>query len=120
MRLEGRNRRADILNDNYMLIKDVVDIILFFVENESVNGIFNVGTGTATTWNQLANALFSSVEKKADIEYIDMPEVLKEKYQYFTQADMTKLTEAGYTKPFYHLHEAVSDYVQYLERNQYL
>ena len=87
---------------------------MFFVDHSQMNGIFNVGTGRARTWNDLALSLFNSVGKSPQIHYIEMPEVLKTRYQYFTQADMSKLRGAGYTKPFTELEDAVSDYVPYL------
>jgi len=99
---------------DFIYVKDAVDIVLFFKDNPQINGIFNVGTGEARTWNNLAESLFAAVGKSPDIEYIDMPEVLKERYQYFTQADMAKLHNAGYNKPFTKLEDAVSDCVQYL------
>jgi len=105
---------------DFIYVKDAVDIVLFFMDNPHVNGIFNVGTGKAHTWNDLARALFAAVGKPPEIEYIEMPETLKVKYQYFTQAEMTKLREAGYAKPFTKLEDAVSDYVQYLANHRFL
>lgn len=104
---------------DFIYVKDVVDIVLFFIENEYVNGIFNVGTGLARTWNDLAKALFAAVGKNPDIEYIPMPEVLRGKYQYFTQADINKLRSAGYDKPFTDLESAVKDYAGYLKGHRY-
>ena len=93
-----------------------------FIENPDKNGIFNVGTGEAKTWNQLANALFKALNKEPNINYIDMPENIKNQYQYFTQANMSKLKKLGYTKPFTMLEDAVEDYVEnYLNKeNKYL
>lgn len=99
---------------DFIYVKDVVDIVLFFMDHPRINGIFNVGTGEARTWNDLARALFAAAGKLPRIEYIEMPEVLRPRYQYFTQADMTKLRNAGYTKPFTKLEDAVADYVRYL------
>ena len=89
------------------------------MENPNINGIFNLGTGEARTWNDLAKALFSAVGKNPVIEYIEMPEHLRSRYQYFTQADMTKLRKAGYTKSFTTLELAVKDYVGYLKNKKY-
>ncbi|HMK25047.1 MAG TPA: ADP-glyceromanno-heptose 6-epimerase [Chitinophagaceae bacterium] len=75
------------------------------------NGIYNLGTGKARTFNDLANATFTAMGKEAVIEYIDMPEDIRDKYQYFTEADMNKLRKAGFTKEFYTLENGVSDYV---------
>ncbi len=105
---------------DFIYVKDAVDIVLFFVDHAAINGIFNVGTGQARTWNDLAEALFAAVKKPSSIEYIEMPEVLKSRYQYFTQADMTKLRNAGYTKPFTSLEDAVGDYAGYLSAHRYL
>lgn len=102
---------------DFIYVKDAVEVILFFLKNNDINGIFNVGTGKARTWNDLAQALFAAVDIKPDIQYMDMPETLKARYQNFTQADMTQLKEAGYTKPFYSLEDAVKDYTLYLKDN---
>ncbi len=100
---------------DFVYVKDVVDVVLFFKDREDVNGIFNVGTGEARTWNDLAAALFAAVGKKPVIEYIDMPETLRPRYQYFTQADMSRLRTVGYGRPFTSLEDAVKDYVRYLK-----
>jgi ADP-L-glycero-D-manno-heptose 6-epimerase len=84
-------------------------------------GLFNIGTGRARTWNDLVNAVFNAMDESVNIEYIDMPESIRDQYQYFTQADMTKLRKAGYNKQTTPLEDAVKDYVQnYLERGRYL
>jgi len=104
---------------DFIYVKDVVDVIMFFFENPQANGIFNVGTGKARSWNDLARAIFSSVGKTPHIEYMEMPEVLRDKYQNFTQADVMKLRRAGYVKPFTSLESAVKDYVAYLADHRY-
>ena len=100
---------------DFIYVKDAVDIVLFFLDHPHVNGIFNVGTGKASTWNELAGALFAAVGKKPDIQYIEMPADLERRYQYFTQADMVQLRKSGYAKPFTPLEEAVADYARYLK-----
>jgi len=105
---------------DFIYVKDAVDIVLFFVDNPDINGIFNVGTGEARTWNDLAESLFAATGRTSNIDYIEMPEVLKSRYQYFTQADMTKLRKAGYTEPFTRLEDAVGDYVRYLSDRRYM
>ncbi|MBF0331868.1 MAG: ADP-glyceromanno-heptose 6-epimerase [Candidatus Omnitrophica bacterium] len=105
---------------DFIYVKDVVDVMMHFLDNPSVNGIFNLGTGRARTWNDLARALFVAANKPVNIEYIPMPEILKDKYQYFTEADMSRLRKAGYTKPFTSLEEAVVDYVGYLKKHTYM
>jgi len=99
---------------DFIYIKDAVDVVMFFWEHPGINGIFNLGTGQARSWNDLAHALFSAVDRKANIEYMEMPESLRSRYQYFTQAQMTKLRYAGYGKPFTCLEDAVKDYCSYL------
>ena len=105
---------------DFIYIKDAVDIVLFFVHNVSVNGIYNVGTGKARAWNDVAKAMFKAVNKPVNIEYIEMPANLKDQYQYFTQADMSKLRKSGYIKKFTELEDAVTDYATYLKRHAYL
>lgn len=105
---------------DFIYVKDAVDVVLFFLDHPDCNGIFNVGTGEARSWNDLAQALFAAVGKPRCIRYFDMPETLRERYQYFTQADMTKLRRCGYTKPFTQLEEAVADYAHYLKDQAYL
>jgi ADP-L-glycero-D-manno-heptose 6-epimerase len=106
---------------DFVYIKDAVDMTLFFLDNRDKNGIFNVGTGKARTWNDLVTILFKAMNKPVNIEYIDMPESLKNKYQYFTQAKMTKLFDAGYDKPISSLEDGINDYVNnYLIEEKYL
>ena len=100
---------------DFIFVKDAVDIVLFFMEHPQVNGIFNVGTGQARSWNDLASALFVAAGKESQIEYVDMPKHLQPRYQYFTQADMANLRRAGYAKPFTSLEAAIKDYVLYLK-----
>ena len=99
---------------DFIYIKDAVNVCLFFLDNPQINGIFNVGTGQARTWKDLAAALFSATDKPLQINYVDMPETLRSRYQYFTQAKMDKLRNVGYNKPFTKLEDAVADYVWYL------
>jgi len=75
-------------------------------------GLYNLGTGKARTFNDLAKATFAGTGKEAVIEYIDMPEDIRDKYQYYTEADMSKLRNAGYADPFCSLEEGVTDYVK--------
>ena len=106
---------------DFLYIKDCADMTLFFMDNPDVNGIFNIGTGKSRSWNDLANAVFCAMNKKPNIEYIAMPEELQGKYQYFTQADITKLQNKGYDKEQTKLEDAIKDYVQnYLQNNKYL
>jgi len=106
---------------DFLYIKDAVEMVMFFLQNPGVNGIFNIGTGRAETWNKLAELVFETLKLKPDIKYISMPEKIKDSYQYFTQADMSKLHRAGYKMPTTSLKKAVFDYVQnYLEPKKHL
>jgi ADP-L-glycero-D-manno-heptose 6-epimerase len=102
---------------DFIYVKDAVEVTLFFLENPYIKGIFNVGTGKARSFKDLVLAIFSALGLSPNIEYIEMPEYLKKQYQYFTQADITKLRKAGYNKPMWELEDAVKNYVNYLEKN---
>lgn len=93
-------------------VKDVADVIVWSVEHPEVSGLFNLGTGKARSYNDMANAVFAALGKQPHISYIDMPEELRNNYQYFTEAKMDKLRAAGYTKEFTSLEDGVKDYVQ--------
>ncbi len=105
---------------DFIYVMDAVSVVLFFLDHPEIAGIYNVGTGQACTWNELAGALFRALGREPDIEYIEMPDHLRKRYQYFTQADMTKLASAGYMKPFQSLQSAISDYVGYLKEDKHL
>lgn len=104
---------------DFIYVKDVVDVMLFLMDRPSINGIYNLGTGEARSWNDLARALFSAVGRPARIEYFDMPEHLRSRYQYFTQAEMGRLRAAGYCRSFTSLEAAVKDYARYLKQKLY-
>jgi ADP-L-glycero-D-manno-heptose 6-epimerase len=97
---------------DFIYVRDCVDVMLWFLEQPALSGLFNVGTGTARTWSDLAAALFAAYDRPLNIEFIDMPADLIEKYQYFTQAGMSKLRAAGYRKPLTALEAGVGDYVR--------
>jgi len=104
---------------DFLYVKDAVRMTLFFLDNPDINGIFNIGTGRAETWNELAKLVFEVLNLKQDIKYIPIPEEIKNSYQYFTQADMSKLKSAGYREPITSLKKSIFDYVQnYLEPSQ--
>lgn len=96
---------------DFVYVKDCVDVLWWFLEHPQANGLFNLGTGSARTWNDLAGAVFAALDLPPCIEYIDMPAALVGRYQYFTQADMTKLRQVGYAAEFASLKDAVRDYV---------
>ena len=76
---------------DFVYVKDCMDVMWWLFNNQKVNGIFNLGTGKARTWNDLIKAVFTAMRKKTNIEYIEMPESLRNQYQYFTEAQMNKL-----------------------------
>jgi ADP-L-glycero-D-manno-heptose 6-epimerase len=102
---DGEQRR------DFLYVKDAVAMTLHLAANPAANGIFNIGSGVARTWNDLARAVFSALGREPIIEYIDMPEAIRDKYQYFTQADIHKLLGTSYGQPITSLEDAVRDYV---------
>lgn len=105
---------------DFVYVKDVVDVCLFLLENRKHSGLYNLGTGKARTFLDLARATFKALDKPENIEFIDTPEDIRDKYQYFTEANMGKLRKAGYSKEFTSLEEGVSDYVtNYLVPGRY-
>jgi ADP-L-glycero-D-manno-heptose 6-epimerase len=114
-----RSHRADYgdgmqLRD-FIYVKDVTAVMYFFYMHRQHPGIYNLGTGKARTFNDLAKATFSAMNIDPAIEWINIPEDIRDKYQYFTEANMEKLRKAGYEKPFHSLEEGVEEYVkQYL------
>ncbi len=97
---------------DFVYVKDAVDLTLYFLEHPEASGLFNCGTGQARSWNDLVNAVFAAMGREPNIRYIEMPESLRSKYQYFTQADMAKVKRAGYDRPFTSLENGVMEYVQ--------
>lgn len=96
---------------DFVYVKDVVAEIMFFYDNPGKNGIFNCGTGHARSWVDLGRAVFKAMGREPNIEFVEMPEVLRGRYQYFTEADMTKVRAIGFTREFMSLEDAVDDYV---------
>lgn len=106
---------------DFLYVKDAVEMTIHLAQVESANGLYNLGSGIANTWVILAKAIFQAMGKPETIEFIEMPEYLKPKYQYFTKADITKLRKTGYSESITSLNEAVGDYVQnYLLPEKYL
>jgi ADP-L-glycero-D-manno-heptose 6-epimerase len=97
---------------DFVYVKDVVDICYWLMNEKPASGLYNLGTGKARTFKDLVTAIFKSLDKAAVIEYIDTPADIRDKYQYFTEADMSKLQKAGYDKGFYSLEEGVETYVK--------
>lgn len=97
---------------DFIYVNDAVDMTLHFLENKNENGLFNAGTGNARSWVDLVTALFNAMELPVNIEFIEMPETLKGKYQYFTEANIDKLRNSGYKKSISSIEDGVKDYVQ--------
>jgi ADP-L-glycero-D-manno-heptose 6-epimerase len=97
---------------DFVPVQECCEVLWWLLEHRDVNGIFNLGTGRARTWNDLIGAVFTAMEIPPKIDYIEMPEAIREQYQYFTEARMEKIRGAGCPAPFRPLEEAVADYVQ--------
>jgi ADP-L-glycero-D-manno-heptose 6-epimerase len=105
---------------DFIYVRDIVDIMYWFLHNRKNSGIYNAGTGNAETFLELVNQTFKAMDIKPDIEFIDTPSDIRDKYQYFTQADMRKIRSIGYTAPFFTLKKGVPDYVKnYLLSGKY-
>lgn len=98
---------------DFIYVKDVVSVLRFLMTKLPSSGLYNIGTGRARAFKDLAIATFKAMERSVNIEYVDMPLDIREKYQYFTEADISKLRNAGYDRPFYTLEEGVKDYVKH-------
>jgi ADP-L-glycero-D-manno-heptose 6-epimerase len=103
---DGEQRR------DFIYIADCISAMLWLIDNPSVSGLYNLGTGEARSFRDLALAIGKALGKSVAIDFIDMPEAIREKYQYFTQADVAKLRQAGYDRPFQALETGVADYVK--------
>ncbi|MGB9642929.1 MAG: NAD-dependent epimerase/dehydratase family protein, partial [Candidatus Ratteibacteria bacterium] len=103
---------------DFIYVKDVVKMTLFIYFKPEINGIFNIGTGKARSFNDIVKTIFKVLEKKENIQYIEMPESIKNSYQYFTQADISKLRTSGYKEKLYTLEQAIEDYIKnYLQQH---
>ncbi len=97
---------------DFLYVKDAVAMTLHLAANEKAGGLFNIGSGAARTWLDLARAVFTALKREPKIEFIEMPESIRDKYQYFTEANLGRLRAAGYAAPVTSLEDAVSDYVR--------
>jgi ADP-L-glycero-D-manno-heptose 6-epimerase len=103
---------------DFVYVKDIVDMMIWFLDNPEVQGLYNAGTGQARSFLDLANAVYSAMGKQPKIKFVDTPVEIRDKYQYFTEANMSKLQEAGFSKPATSLEDGVRDYVlNYLEQD---
>jgi ADP-L-glycero-D-manno-heptose 6-epimerase len=101
---------------DFVYVKDVCDVCIWLMENRKNSAIYNLGSGTARSFLDLARSTFTAMGEAENINFIDTPIDIRDKYQYFTEARMQKLREAGYSKPFHTLEEGIADYVgNYLE-----
>ncbi|MZH45425.1 MAG: ADP-glyceromanno-heptose 6-epimerase [Nitrospinae bacterium] len=97
---------------DFLYVRDAVAMTLFFLEHKDIGGIFNVGSGKARNWNDLASSVFLAMNQEVNINYIDMPESIRDQYQYHTCAEMEKIRSAGYVESITSLEEGISDYVK--------
>jgi ADP-L-glycero-D-manno-heptose 6-epimerase len=106
---------------DFIYVKDLVDVLFFFMHHREDSGIYNLGTGKARTFLDLTKSTFKAMSVNENIEFIDTPEDIRDKYQYFTEANMKKLRSIGYEKPFTSLENGVEDYVKnYLMSHMYI
>ena len=97
---------------DFIYVRDCVDVMLWLYDQPQVNGLFNLGTGRARSFDDLAAALFAALDRPVAIDYIDMPDAVRDHYQYHTQAEMGRLRAAGYGAPFTSLEDGVGDYAR--------
>jgi ADP-L-glycero-D-manno-heptose 6-epimerase len=111
-----RSHRSDYADGgqlrDFIYVKDIVSICLFLMKNRPQSGIYNAGSGKARSFLDLANAVFKAMNLEPQVDFIDTPADIRDKYQYFTEANMQKLVDVGYDQPFYKLEEGIEDYVK--------
>ncbi|NNF37313.1 MAG: ADP-glyceromanno-heptose 6-epimerase [Gemmatimonadetes bacterium] len=98
---------------DFVYVRDCVDVMLWLLENPDVDGLFNLGTGRAQTWLELMGALYAAVGHPMEVRWVDTPEEIRDRYQYFTQARMDRLREAGYEGHLRGVEDGVADYVEH-------
>lgn len=103
---------------DFFYVRDGAKIMHWFLKNPSVSGIYNLGSGVSRTWKDLAKSVFSAMNVKEDIRFIEMPENLRNQYQYFTEAPIQKLVKAGYSEPMTSLEDGVREYVEWLNQGK--
>jgi ADP-L-glycero-D-manno-heptose 6-epimerase len=119
-----RSHRADYTDGgqmrDFVYVKDLVKVCYFLMQHRKDSGLYNLGTGKARSFFDLASATFAAMQKPADVRFIDTPVDIRDTYQYFTEANMAKLRSIGYSEPFYSLEDGVKEYVQeYLMQEKY-
>ena len=109
----NKNYKDGMQLRDFIYVKDAVEFVIFFLKNHHISGLFNSGTGSAQSFNDLANAVLQNTKgDKSNIKYIDMPDDLKGKYQYYTEANLDKISATGFNLKFKNLEEGVNDYMQ--------
>jgi ADP-L-glycero-D-manno-heptose 6-epimerase len=110
-----KSYRADVPDGgqkrDFVYVRDAADVVRWLYDNPQVNGVYNLGSGTARTFEDMARQVFAAAGKNAQIEYTPMPPAIRDKYQYFTEARMERLAEAGYSAPLTSLEDGIGDYV---------
>jgi ADP-L-glycero-D-manno-heptose 6-epimerase len=110
-----RSHRTDVADGeqkrDFVFVDDIADVMMFFMENQNHPGIYNVGTGKARSYLDLTRLVFESMQMNPEIHFVDTPNDLRSRYQYFTEADIQKLREIGYHKPFTELERGIHEYV---------
>ena len=105
---------------DFIYVKDILDVIIFLMDKKDDSGIYNLGTGKARSFLDIANLVFKALNKTPNVEFIDMPLSIRDKYQYFTEAKMNKLRSIGYDKSFHTLEDSIQEYIQqYLITNSF-
>ena len=111
-----RSHRADVPDGgqkrDFVYVRDCVQVVQWLLAHRQVNGLYNLGTGCARSFADLAQAIFAALQRPARIDYVETPAAVRAHYQYFTEARMERLRDVGYTQPFTSLEEGVADYVQ--------
>jgi len=114
-----KSYRDDILDGeqkrDFIYINDLINVCLFFINNTPPNGIYNVGTGISRTYNDVVKAIFNTLNLNVNIKYIDMPQNIINKYQYYTEAKINKLRKIGYYNNFYSIEQGIFEYINQLE-----
>jgi ADP-L-glycero-D-manno-heptose 6-epimerase len=119
-RSHNPNFRDGEQSRDFIYVKDILDVIIFLMKTQTSSGIYNLGTGQARSFLDLVKATFKAMNKEENIEFIDTPLDIRDKYQYFTEANMEKLKKVGYDKPFTSLEDGVHDYItNYLLKNEF-
>ena len=105
---------------DFIYVKDCIKTLLWFLDNKNISGIFNIGTGFSSTFNDLVSNVYKCLNKNINVKYVEMPNSIRKQYQYETEANLNKLRRVGYNKEFYSLKEGISDYIKILKSSDFL